>query len=149
MLKKNTKDQMLIQQPEANDVKAIDMNDYERDRTRGRSEPGPINEDYHHYRHSLDDRYILWRNGKKDLDIYDCENMKVDETVPNFWSHQGQFCQPIGAVSNREASRILGLSQLDNNTQCLHYYEKDNKDRVSIQSYRAKDIFPTSRHILT
>lgn len=144
MLKRNTKDHMLVQQPEANDVKALDMKDYERERTTGRRELGPINEDYHHYRHSLDDRYILWRNGNKDLDIYDCENMKVDETVPNFWTHQGQQCQPIAAVSNREVSRILGLSQLDKNTQCLHYYEKDDKDRVTMNSFRSKDIFPTS-----
>ena len=149
MLKRNTKDHMLVQQPEANDIKALDMGDYERDRTRGRQEPGPINEDYNHYRHSLDDRYILWRNGNRDLDIYDCENMRVDETVPNFWTHQGRPCQPIAAVSNREVSKILGLSQLDNQTQCLHYYEKDDKDRVNMNSYRAKDIFPTSKILVT
>ena len=143
MLKRNTKDHMLVQQPEANDIKALDMGDYERDRTRGRPESGPINEDYNHYRHSLDDRYILSRNGKKDLDIYDCENMKVDETVPNFWSHQGYQCKPIAAVSNREVSKILGLSQLDNNTQCLHYYEKDSKDKVVLSSYKTKDVFNT------
>ena len=143
-LKRNSKNHMLLQQPEANDIYCIDEGAVERERTKGRPEPGPINENYHHYRHSLDDRYMLWRNGKKDIDIYDVELMKNDETVPNFWLHQGRETIPLAAVSNREVSKILGLSQLDPNTQVLHYMEKDPAYNNVISSKNMRDVFPTS-----
>lgn len=144
MLKRNSKNQMLVQQPELNDIKALDEQDFVQGKSPGRKEQGPINEDYHHYRHSLDDRYILWRNGPRDLDIYDCEQMRVDETVPNFWTHQGTGCEPICAVSNREVSKILGLSQMSDSSQIFQYYSKDQNNKVNVITHRVKDFFPTS-----
>jgi hypothetical protein len=148
MLKRNSKDQMLVQRPESNDITVLDEQDFVKGRSTGRSEPGPINEDYHHYRHSLDDRYTLWRNGPRDLDIYDCELLRVDETVPNFWTYNGAGCEPIAAVSNREVSKILGLSQLKDSTQIFHYYAKDQNNKINVTTYKVKDFFPTSRSFL-
>lgn len=145
MLKRNTNNLMLVQQPEANDIKVLDEQDFIKGKSTGRREPGPINEDYHHYRHSLDDRYILWRNGDRDLDIYDCEQLRVDETVPNFWTYNGIGCEPICAVSNREVSKILGLSQMKDATQIFHYYSKDQNNKVNVTTYKVKDFFPTSK----
>lgn len=149
MLKKNSKNHMLIHQPEANDMYCIDDSNIERERTKGRSEPGPMNETYNHYRHSLDDRYILWRNGPKDLDIYDCEMMRNDETVPDFWTHNGQTSRPIAAISNREVSKALGLSQLNPSTQVLHYIEKDQNYNFVKNSVQATDLFPNMRKLTT
>lgn len=149
MLKRNTKNHMLIQQPEKNDMYCIDEGAIERERTEGRPEPGPINENYHHYRHSLDDRYILWRNGPKDLDVYDCEQMKNDETFPNFWTYKEKACMPVAAVSNREVSKVLGVSQLDPSTQVVHYLEKDADWNNQTQTALARDLFPNVNRITT
>jgi hypothetical protein len=149
MLKRNTKNQMLTQEPESNNTHVLDEQDVVRGKIAGRAERGPINENYRHYRHSLDDRYILWRNGNRDLDILDCETQKVDETVPNFWTYNGVGCQPICAVSNREVTKILGLSQLSDGTQIFQLYMKDANNKVNITTYRVKDFFPTSTLGLT
>lgn len=116
---------MLIQIPEKNDLVCFDENGSERERIIGRPEQGPVNETYNNFRHSLDDRFILWRNGTQDLDIFDSEAMKVAETIPFFWTYQGHSCLPIAAISDREVSKILALSQLNPETQILHYLEKD------------------------
>lgn len=144
MLKRNTKDQMLTHEPETNHISVLDEQDDVRGKLPGRAERGPLNQAYRHYRHSLDDRFILWRNGNRDLDILDCETQKVDETVPNFWTHNGTVCQPVCAVSNREVSKILGLSQLNETIQIFHLYTKDPNNKVNITTHRVKDFFPTS-----
>ena len=149
MLKRNMKDQMLTHEPETNHISVLDEQDVVRGKIPGRPERGPINENYRHYRHSLDDRYILWRNGNRDIDIFDCEIQKVDETVQNFWMYNGSPCQPICDVSNREVSKMLGLSQLNDTTQIFHLYMKDTNNRVNLTTYRVKDIFPTSTLGLT
>lgn len=148
MLKRNTKNHMLIHQPESNDIYCIDESAIERERSKGRQEQGPMNETYNHYRHSLDDRYVLWRNGPKDLDIYDCEMMRNDETVQDFWMHNGRVCRPIAAISNKEVSKALGLSQFDQNTQVLHYIEKDSQYNFVKQSMPTNQVFPSSKAII-
>ena len=148
VLKRNSKNHMLIQQPEANDIYCIDDGAVERERTKGRTETGPINENYNHHRHSLDDRYMLWRNGKRDIDVYDVEMMRNDETIPNFWMVNGKESIPIASVSNREVSKILGISQLDPNTQMIHYMEKDADYNNHITTFPAKEVFPSSMVVL-
>ena len=147
MLKRNKHSQILFQQPETNDIICLNEHDYESFSSPGRQERGPIYEDFNHYRHSLDDRYILWRNGDRDLDIYDCEDKKVNESISNFWTHEGINCQPISAISNREVSKILGLSQLDPNTQILQFYTKNQYNRTSVSTFRVKENFPTSNSL--
>ena len=140
---------MLIHQPTENDQCIITDDLVERNRTKGILENGQVNEAYHHYRHSLDDKYILWRNGQKDLGIYDVENFKNDETVENFWMYKGKQTMPVAAISNREVSKILALSQLDGSNQVIHYYEKDaNYDFVRME-FMMHELFPTMKRLTT
>lgn len=147
-LKKNSKGQLLIQQPGTNDLVTIDDSANERDRCKGKYEPGPVNEAFSHFRHSLDDKYIIWKNGLNDIEVVDCEIGKPVEMITNFWSHRGKPCLPQSAVSNREVSKILGLSQLDPNTQVLHYIDKDSQTTLP-QSLLVKEAFPSRSHSLT
>ena len=88
-LKRNQKNNMLIHQPNENDQCIISDDLVERSRTKGSFEKGQINEAYHHFRHSLDERYMLWRNGGRDLCVYDVEKMEKVETYENFWEMEG------------------------------------------------------------
>lgn len=141
-MKRNSKNHLLLQQPQKNDLYAIDSQNLERERTPGRLDTVAGNEAFRHFRHSLDDKYILWRNGNKDLDVYDCETMETDETISDFWVHEGKSSVPVCGVSNREVSKILGLGNKDLNTQTLHYLEKDSDGKNHQQNFLVKDLFP-------
>jgi len=104
-----------------------------------------VNENYHHYRHSLDSRFVLWRNGPNDLCVYDCERLMNDETFKDFWKYKGRETLPTAAVANREVYKVLGLSRLDPSTQVLHYLEKD-KDYKNVKTeYTVKEVFPSRK----
>lgn len=48
-------------------------------------------------------------------------------TIPDFFFYKGVPCRPFAAVSNQEASKILGSSIDPNGDYILHYYETDGK----------------------
>lgn len=148
-LKKNLKDNMLVHLANSNDISIMNDDLQEKGRTNGNKEDGQINENYNHYRHSLDDRYILWRNGHNDLSVYDCEALKNDEVIKNFWDYKAKSTAPVAAISNREVSKILALSQLDPNTQVIHYLEKDEKLKNHKSEFLMRDIFPRMRKLTT
>lgn len=145
-LKRNSQNHMLSQQPGKNDLYCFDDNGIERERIPGKPDPSPADESFCHYRHSLDDRYILWRNGNKDLEVFDCESMKNDETISGFWHYRGQPTKPVAAISDREVSRILAVSQIDLNNQAIHYLEKDFKTGVDyVNVGNVKEVFPNCK----
>ena len=62
--------------------------------------------------------------------------------------HNGRVCRPIAAISNKEVSKALGLSQFDQNTQVLHYIEKDGQYNFVKQSMPINQVFPSSKAII-
>lgn len=92
-----------------------------------------VKQDFKHFRHSLDDNYMLWRAGGSSMIIYDMQEQRSDEVVETFWNHQGELTKPISAIATSDAYRILGLSMDKNNSTVIHYYER-NDQKIDLMS---------------
>lgn len=73
--------------------------------------------DRRHFRHSLDDRYLLWHTSVPELRIVDASGLQVAKTLEDFWLPKlsdANNCQvePIAAVSDQTASSLAGLANL-------------------------------------
>lgn len=123
-------DDLIIQDPVSNDLYKLDgILGLER-QIDGLPEAGRPNEDLHHYRHSLDYAYLLWRSGQDNLSIVDVELFECVDVIKRFWTFNNISTMPICATANVNADRILGASQSGANSFIVHYYEDlGNKDR--------------------
>lgn len=90
----------------------------------GVMEPGDVKQEYKHFRHSLDDSYMLWRSGEADLKVFDVNKGVVSETVANFWKSRDIIAKPVAAVATGDANRILGISVLSKDETFISYYER-------------------------
>lgn len=108
----------------------------------GTKEEGEVKHDFKHFRHSLDDSYMLWRSGGDALKIYDVTKNKVDETIVNFWRYQSEKTRPIGAIASADAYRILGISMLDSKQTVLHYYERNDQNITLISEQDRRVLEP-------
>lgn len=115
----------------------------------GTFEEGDTKHDYKHFRHSLDDSYMLYRSGGPKLDIFDLSNGTVDENIPTFWIMNNNVMKPIAAVGSADANKILGVStaKLSNNADefYFHYYERIGEKADTIINPDKKVLESTSR----
>ena len=80
-------------------------------------------EELHHYRHSLDSEYMLWRSGQDNLSIVGTKKFECVELINQFWTYKKQSSMPVAACSNRSAQKIVATSQAGPNNYVVHYYE--------------------------
>ncbi len=111
----------------------------------GTFEDGEVKQEFKHFRHSLDDTYLLWRSGGSNLIIYDVANRCYDEIIPNFWMHENIVSKPIAAAASSDANRIIGLSLLSKDQTLIHYYERDGTQHNVYSQLEKKMLEPTSR----
>ena len=118
------KDQIILQDPNQNDLTLNSNSFYELNRLKGNYEPGKVIEHFHDYRHSLDRDYMLWRLGGDDLAVVDRVLFKIVQTIVSFWMIDNQSCMPVCAVSDRKGSRIIASSMSGPSEHILHFWSK-------------------------
>jgi hypothetical protein len=122
---KTLPENVLLQVANSNHLAVMDNMLVQRDIIQqGLNEPGDVKQEYKHFRHSLDDSYMLWRSGEADLKIYDVLKGLVSETIANFWKSRDVVTKPIGAVATGDANRIIGISILSKDETFISYYER-------------------------
>lgn len=109
----------------------------------GTNEPGDVKQEYKHFRHSLDESYMLWRSGEADLKIVDLQKSLVSETVANFWKSKDLVGKPIGAVATGDANRVLGISIMQKDETYISYYERTGPNFELIGSTDKQLIEPS------
>lgn len=106
-----------------------------------------VKHDLKHFRHSLDDSYMMWRSGDSNLIIFDVFNNKSDEIIHNFWKHQDELTKPISTISTADAYKILGISQsMDKKSFLVHYYERNDQTITLLSEFDRKAIDPLGRN---
>lgn len=101
--------------------------------------------DFKHFRHSLDDTYMLWRSGGSCLIIYDLLEQNTDEVIPEFWKHHGEITKPISAIASADAYRILGIGIDKDKASVLHYYERNDQKIEIMSEIERRAVDPTGR----
>lgn len=96
----------------------------------GQFEKGKVIEDFHCYRHSLDDYYFLWRSGQDNLAVVDLDNFEVNEEIKAFWTFENISTMPVAACADRAAERILATSQAGADNYILHFFEDSPENSV-------------------
>lgn len=102
--------------------------------------PDAVKQDFKHFRHSLDETYMLWRAGGAKLIIFDLLEQDSDEIVENFWMKDEQVNKPIAAIASADAYRIIGISLDDQSATTIHYYERRDQE-VKLTTAPEKLIF--------
>jgi hypothetical protein len=74
-------DFVVIHEPNTNSVKYADRRLNVINQIPGNYEAGIVVEDFHHYKHSVDDVYMLWNKGQDDIGIVDLEEIKCIEVI--------------------------------------------------------------------
>lgn len=116
---------VITQEPNTNQLELNDPQLSELKQIDGQFEPGKPLEDLHHYRHSLDRKYFLWRSGQDNLTILNKENFEAVDVIKQFWTFEKRSSMPVAAASNRKASKIIGTSQAGPENYVVHYYEDE------------------------
>lgn len=139
--------QVITQEPNTNQLELNDPNLTELKQIDGLFEDGKPVEDLHHYRHSLDHKYMLWRSGQDNLTVVDAEKFEAVEVIKQFWTYEKRSTMPVAAASNRRASKIVGTSQAGPDNYVVHYYE--DQDGVNIAYAKPVSEVIPSMHKLT
>jgi hypothetical protein len=121
----------ILQEPNTNNVYLSDASMNTIKTIDGLPEGGKVIEDLHHYRHSLDYGYLLWRSGQDNLSILDATTFECDEVIKQFWTYNQQSSMPVAAVSNVTASRIVATSQAGPDNYVIHYYQDDQFGNIA------------------
>lgn len=116
-------DHVVLQQPNSNDLILVDQDLNTVKAIDGLTESGPVNEDFHHYRHSLDYAYLLWKSGQDNLSIVDTENFECVEVIKQFWTYNNKSSMPVAAAANSNADKVVATSQAGPENYIIHYYE--------------------------
>lgn len=111
-------------------------------------DPAFLKETFHHYRHSLDNYFMLWKSGQNSLSVIDLETRERRELISQFWTFQGRPSMPISAAADRTAERIIASSQADLDLYLIHYYE-DSKLQKSSFCAPISSVLPFCKVFLT
>lgn len=114
---------VVLQQPNSNDLYLVDEDLNTVKVIDGLNESGPVNEDFHHYRHSLDYAYLLWKSGQDNLSIVDTETFECVEVIKQFWTYNNKSSMPVAAAANSNADKVVATSQAGPENYIIHYYE--------------------------
>jgi hypothetical protein len=131
---------LFLQEPNSNDFKLVDEQLNPKNKLIGNYEGGKVIEDFHHFRHSIDEVYVLWRQGQDSLGIVDVEEFKCVETIDKFWTFEGRSSMPVAACANRTATKIVGTSQTGPNTYAIHYFEDKGGEIIQWAKYLTQVI---------
>lgn len=104
-----------------------------------------VKQEFKHFRHSLDDTYMLWRSGGANLIVYDIMNKKVDEVIENFWIHESVITKPIAAIASSDANRIAGISLLSKDQSLIHFYQREGQKADLFCQLEKRVLDPTGR----
>jgi hypothetical protein len=107
-----------------------------------------VKQDLKHFRHSLDDNYMLWRSGYGNLIIYDVYEHSSDEIITNFWIHQNEVTKPISAIATADANRVLGIGVAKSKSSIVHYYERNDQQTIVMSEIDRRAIDPLGSPLL-
>ena len=147
-------DEIIIMEPGTNDAYITDLDVQERTRIEGFHEKEGkksyfyiilVPEDFRHYRHSLDDYYMLWKSGQDNLSIIDVDIFQKRETIKEFFTFGNKSSMPICACSDRTAEKIVAISQPRQDFYVIHYYE-DSKNGFKAFAKPVHEIFPNGKN---
>ena len=100
------------------------------------------NQKFHHYIHSVDKNFMLWRAGQEKIVVVNTDTFEAVEQIDQFWSYQNSGCSPITACSNRTGTKILGCSMSARQGCILHYFERSSEDEVVSFTKPLTEILP-------
>ena len=132
--------EFVLQEPNSNNLILMDSQMQPKKSLAGSYENKRPTEDLHHYRHSLDYLYLLWRQGGTSLGIVDAITFDNVDSVNEFWTFQGAPTEPVCACSNVSAYKLFGASQL-NGTSIVHYHEQAGNTKKQ-GSNPTEQVFP-------
>lgn len=84
---------------------------------------------------------ILWNKGPGCLSLVKRDKLEEITSIEDFWVHEMQLCKPISLVANRNASKILGISELKKFSYVLHYYQRERHNFTQFTK-KLKIFFP-------
>jgi hypothetical protein len=114
---------VVLQEPNSNNLFLMDRDLNTVKTIDGLPEGGTVVEDLHHYRHSLDYAYMLWKSGQDNLSVVNTDNFECVEVIKEFWTYDNKSTMPVAAVSNANADKIVATSQSGPDNYVIHYYE--------------------------
>jgi len=87
------------------------------------------------FRHSLDNRLLLWRQGKNMMSIVDRKSFLIVNSISDFFKYKSVSTKPIAACANKKSSVIVAISQHPTNDRNLiHFYESaDGVERIRVK----------------
>lgn len=133
---------VVLQEPNSNDLFLVDRDLNTVKAIDGLTESGAVAEDLHHYRHSLDYAYFLWRSGQDNLSIIDTETFECVEVIQQFWTFDNASSMPVAACANVNADKIVATSQAGPENYIIHYYE-DSIDKSVAYARPVGEVIPS------
>lgn len=122
---------VILQEPNSNNLFLVDRDLNTVKAIDGLGENGKVVEDLHHYRHSQDYAYFLWRSGQDNLSIIDTDTFECVEVIQQFWTFENASTMPVAACANVNADRIVATSQAGPDNYIIHYYEDSIDQNVA------------------
>ena len=135
-------DQVVMQNPLTNRIELCDRELNPLKAIDGTPELEQAPEVFDNFRHSLDSEYFLWKSGAANMTIVQARDFVADGEIKDFWLFNGQASLPIAAVSNRDATKILGSSMIGPDKYGIHYYEDIAGAQIQAFARPVEEVIP-------
>ena len=111
------------------DLVMVDRNMEEISRLKGRGTSPPIYYKSISTRTWYDDQYITWLSSPLDVSAVRVSDFTY-KTVEGFWLYKNQTVQPLCVVLGKAGDLLVGIGEVNEQTQTLHYYDNNTSDYV-------------------